>query len=223
MQQLLAFEGALCMLLERLLILRSTSLSFSHDLFRPTLRGSLQVHDWQSVYQSKDIPIPRFPPVDGSVNFIGRLAREIMRQTAPSLTTYIEQKHAWYDPRTQQEVMQSGMFTSMHAAVGTFGLSGLDRLLSFMAVKELQTFQQTHLRVVQSDKAMLAFHAELNKSIRPVTGVPSSTKVRARNVDDYGLRRICRQQLTSSVPHCRCTLQAFRKVLASGHVMLTLF
>ena len=40
-----------------------------------------QVHDWQSFYQSTTIPIPKFPPVDESVNFIGRLAREILRIT----------------------------------------------------------------------------------------------------------------------------------------------
>ena len=44
---------------------------------------SLQVSDWQSIYQSTTIRIPRFPPVDESVNFIGRLAREILRITDP--------------------------------------------------------------------------------------------------------------------------------------------
>ena len=47
--------------------------------------SSLQVHDWQSVYQSTTIPIPKFPPVDESVNFIGRLAREILRITDTKL------------------------------------------------------------------------------------------------------------------------------------------
>ncbi len=42
-----------------------------------------QVYDWQSIYQSTTIPIPIFPPVDESVNFIGRLAREILRITDP--------------------------------------------------------------------------------------------------------------------------------------------
>jgi len=43
----------------------------------------LQVQDWQSIYQSTAIPVPRFQPVDSSVNFIGRLAREIIRITDP--------------------------------------------------------------------------------------------------------------------------------------------
>ena len=43
-----------------------------------------KVLDWQSVYQSKAIPIPKFPPLDPfSVNFIGRLARELLRITDP--------------------------------------------------------------------------------------------------------------------------------------------
>jgi WASH complex subunit strumpellin len=43
-----------------------------------------KVLDWQSVYQSKSIPIPKFIPLDPySVNFIGRLARELLRVTDP--------------------------------------------------------------------------------------------------------------------------------------------
>lgn len=40
-----------------------------------------KIQDWQSIYQSNDIPIPKFQQVDQSVNFIGRLAREILRIT----------------------------------------------------------------------------------------------------------------------------------------------
>lgn len=50
-----------------------------------------KIFDWQSVYQSKTIPIPCFHPVDESVNFVGRLAREILRHTDPRQTVYIEQ------------------------------------------------------------------------------------------------------------------------------------
>ncbi|KAK8784186.1 hypothetical protein V5799_009449, partial [Amblyomma americanum] len=43
-----------------------------------------KVQDWQSVYQSRTIPIPTFPQLDqASVNFIGRLAREVLRVTDP--------------------------------------------------------------------------------------------------------------------------------------------
>ena len=41
----------------------------------------IQVHEWQSIYQSTTIPIPHFPPVDSSVTFVGQLAQEILRIT----------------------------------------------------------------------------------------------------------------------------------------------
>lgn len=41
-----------------------------------------KVVDWESVYQSKTVPLPKFSPIDSqSINFIGRLAREILRIT----------------------------------------------------------------------------------------------------------------------------------------------
>lgn len=41
-----------------------------------------KVHTWESTYQSRHVPIPIYPPTDNnSENFIGRLAREIIRLT----------------------------------------------------------------------------------------------------------------------------------------------
>ena len=45
---------------------------------------------------------------------------------------------AWYDSRTKQEVMNLLILKQLQQAVGSFGLTGLDKLLSFMIVKELQ-------------------------------------------------------------------------------------
>lgn len=43
-----------------------------------------KISDHESIYQSVAIPIPKFPPSDPhSVNFIGRLVREILRITDP--------------------------------------------------------------------------------------------------------------------------------------------
>ena len=65
----------------------------------------LQVHDWQSVYQSTTIPIPRFERVDQSMTFIGRLANEILRMTDTRYTTYVDQMSAWYDKKTNMEIL----------------------------------------------------------------------------------------------------------------------
>ena len=53
-------------------------------------------------------------------------------------TCYIDQMGAWYDSRTKQEVMNLLILKQLQQAVGSFGLTGLDKLLSFMIVKELQ-------------------------------------------------------------------------------------
>lgn len=46
--------------------------------------------------------------------------------------------NTWYDTKTHQEVTNSRLFSEIQDTLGTFGLNGLDRLLCFMIVKELQ-------------------------------------------------------------------------------------
>lgn len=126
---------------------------------------------WQSVYQSSAIPIPRFPSVDGSVNFIGRLAREIIRITDPKNTSYIDQMKAWYDLKTKQEVINRLLFQKLQKAVGSFGLNGLDRLLSFMIVRELQNFQILLQKGILRDKNAYEMISSLSKSLHPIRGL----------------------------------------------------
>jgi len=46
--------------------------------------------------------------------------------------------NAWYDIRTREEVLNLSIFSLVQKSIGTPGLVGLDKLLSFMIVKELQ-------------------------------------------------------------------------------------
>ncbi|XP_071117463.1 WASH complex subunit 5-like [Haliotis cracherodii] len=137
-----------------------------------------KVQDWESIYQSTAIPIPRFPPVDESVNFIGRLAREILRITDPRQTAYIDQMKAWYDLKTRAEVCNRTLFQKLHRAVGSFGLSGLDRLLCFMIVKELQSYQMQIMRGVFRDKNWMEFFGSVTRTLNPLQGtIPQPQKV----------------------------------------------
>ncbi|XP_059147627.1 WASH complex subunit 5-like isoform X2 [Physella acuta] len=130
-----------------------------------------KVQDWESVYQSTAIPIPRFPQVDESVNFIGRLAREILRITDPKTTLYMDQMKAWYDMKTKQEITNKTLFEKIHRAVGSFGLSGLDRLFCFMIVKELQTFQLSLQRSVLKDKNWTDYFNQTTRALNPLQGI----------------------------------------------------
>lgn len=100
----------------------------------------------ESMYQSKNIPIPVYSKLgsgnasnDQSVNFIGRLAREILRITDPKTTYYIEKKSAWYDLKTKEEVVSLRLFKKLEASLNSFGLHGLDSFYSFMISKDLQS------------------------------------------------------------------------------------
>ncbi|XP_071483871.1 WASH complex subunit 5-like [Diadema antillarum] len=133
-----------------------------------------KVHDWQSVYQSTTIPIPKFPPVDSSINFMGRLVREILRITDPKTTSYIDAMKTWYDLKTRQEVLDMKVFSKLQQSIGTYGLTGLDRLLCFMIVRELQNFLTIIEKGVLRDKAWLEMFGSLMKSLNPVKGIISN-------------------------------------------------
>ncbi|KJE94402.1 strumpellin, variant [Capsaspora owczarzaki ATCC 30864] len=133
-----------------------------------------KVYDFQSIYQSTAIPIPRFPPApeDVSVNFIGRLAREILGLTDTRTTAYIEAMSAWYDTKTFKEVFAIRSFGRLQKAVGTFGLTGLDRLFSFMIVRELQVFTSLIRKHLKLERGLKGLLEEISRSLEPTHQLP---------------------------------------------------
>uniref|UniRef100_T1IW38 WASH complex subunit strumpellin n=1 Tax=Strigamia maritima TaxID=126957 RepID=T1IW38_STRMM len=131
-----------------------------------------KVQDWESIYQSRHIPIPKFAPTDpASVNFIGRLAQEILRVTDPKTTIYMEQMSTWYDAKSHADLVNLKFFLKLEWSVGTFGVTGLDRLLSFMIVKELQTFVGCYQRKFVADKVTMDLFEALSTSLEPAGSV----------------------------------------------------
>lgn len=137
-----------------------------------------KIQDWQSMYQSTHIPIPKFAPVDESITFIGRLCREILRITDPKMTCYIDQLNTWYDMKTHQEVTSSRLFSEFQNTLGTFGLNGLDRLLCFITVKELQNFLSMFQKIILRDRAVQDTLKTLMNAVSPLKSlVANSSKV----------------------------------------------
>ncbi|KAM5315756.1 WASH complex subunit 5 isoform 2-T2 [Glossophaga mutica] len=134
-----------------------------------------KIQDWQSMYQSTHIPIPKFAPVDESVTFIGRLCREILRITDPKMTCHIDQLNTWYDLKTHQEVTSSRLFSEIQTTLGTFGLNGLDRLLCFMIVKELQNFLSMFQKVVLRDRTVQDTLKTLTNAVSPVKSIVANS------------------------------------------------
>uniref|UniRef100_A0A3Q3ET57 WASH complex subunit 5 n=1 Tax=Labrus bergylta TaxID=56723 RepID=A0A3Q3ET57_9LABR len=136
------------------------------------LRAKIQ--DWQSVHQSTHIPIPKFPSVDESATFIGRLCREILRITDPKITCYFDQMNTWYDLKSHQEVTNNRLFSEIQNTLGTFGLNGLDRLLCFMIVKELQNFLTMLQKTILKDRAVVDVFKAMLIAVNPVQGIVGS-------------------------------------------------
>ena len=103
-----------------------------------------QINDWESEFQSTEIPIPDHAPLDAeSKNFMGRLLREVLRQTDPKTTRYIGQHSAWFNAEGA-EAVGIRTFALLTSAVGNVGLAGLDRLLSFTVTQRLQSCMETY-------------------------------------------------------------------------------
>eukprot|EP01028_Stygiella_incarcerata_P009464 TRINITY_DN449_c0_g1_i1.p1 TRINITY_DN449_c0_g1~~TRINITY_DN449_c0_g1_i1.p1 ORF type:complete len:1158 (-),score=300.28 TRINITY_DN449_c0_g1_i1:279-3752(-) len=127
------------------------------------------VPEYLSEYQSDVIPIPRFPRRDAeSHNCMGRLVREILRQTNPTSTIYVDQMAAWIDANGR-EAVNTGTFSLMHSAVGAFGLAGMDQLASFMIVKDCKMFIQRYRRDIEKPGA--EFLNAIMSRLIPLTGV----------------------------------------------------
>uniref|UniRef100_A0A7S3YNZ3 WASH complex subunit strumpellin n=1 Tax=Lotharella globosa TaxID=91324 RepID=A0A7S3YNZ3_9EUKA len=129
-----------------------------------------KVFDWQSVYQSDAIPIPQFQPYDkASVNFMGRLVRELLAQCDPKKTVYIECNQGWYNNQLR-EVVGIRTFDFLYRGVGVFGLCGVDRLVCFMIVRDLHVLTKTYRRNLDFTYAKMI--SGLMDELSPTSALP---------------------------------------------------
>jgi WASH complex subunit strumpellin len=129
-----------------------------------------KVYDWASTYQSDSIPIPRLPPLDtDSVNFMGRLTREILLQTDSRRATYVDQLASWIDP-AGNEIVGLRTFGAIHKSVGTFGLTGIDKLLCFMIVRDLREFTKLYRKHI--DGQLNQFLVDYANEVAPLSTIP---------------------------------------------------
>ncbi|XP_013908203.1 PREDICTED: WASH complex subunit strumpellin-like [Thamnophis sirtalis] len=73
--------------------------------------------------------------------------------------------------KTHQEVSNNRLLAEIQNTLGTFGLNGLDRLLCFMIVKELQNFLIMFQKIVLRDKGVHEALKSLMRSVSPLKGL----------------------------------------------------
>jgi len=123
----------------------------------------------QSLYQ----PFQKSKYHPDSVNFMGRLVRELLTQTDCKKTVYVESMQGWYDLEKETEVIGIRTFSLLHKGVGIFGLTGIDKLICFMIVRDLTKFVRLYRKVV--NKAVTSFIAKLTGELHPTTQFPPNT------------------------------------------------
>ena len=138
-----------------------------------TLHISTQLHHppHPHRYQSEiRINLPENP----SSNFMGRVLQELLFQTDSRKTVYIDQLSGWYNDKGHA-VVSLQTFKTLHSSIGTAGMSGSLRLLSFMLVKDLQLLR----KVLGGDLInpnMRAHFANMSKMFNPPSSLPKDCR-----------------------------------------------
>ena len=73
-----------------------------------------------------------------------------------------------------REVVGLKTFSQLFLSVGTFGLTGLDKLYSFMIVRVMQRFATDYRKVMKGDKTLKLLLQQVHDALEPVTAIPSN-------------------------------------------------
>jgi len=74
-----------------------------------------------------------------------------------------------------REVVGLKTFSQLFQSIGTFGLTGLDKLYSFMIVHLLQKFTEGYRKSMKSDKTLKPFLEQMYDALEPISSVPSNS------------------------------------------------
>ena len=102
-----------------------------------------KVLDSDSKFQSKIVPIPRFPKTQNEpscINFMGRVISMLIKITETQCTTYSPEKSGWHISEHGAEVCNMKTVSLLRDAIGVHGLVGIDRLLSYRILHEAHRF-----------------------------------------------------------------------------------
>ena len=102
----------------------------------------LSVRTQQSVYQSREIPIPTFRSflLKDSVSFMGCFVNALVSFTSPLSSVYVERMMTWYHKETEEVVFNRQMLIQLRKSFQIAGLVGIDRMFAFRILRALKRF-----------------------------------------------------------------------------------
>lgn len=121
-----------------------------------------------SRYQSDAIPIPIYQAIsnDSSVNFIGRLGRELLRITDPKTTIYVDLLTAWFDSKSHQELVDMKFTEKISDSIEIYGLTGIDKLFSFMISSELEIIHKNIIKTNLKEKQWIELFKKFQEDLK---------------------------------------------------------
>lgn len=107
---------------------------------------------WDSKFYNEAIPVPIFKnsSSDSSLTFVGRLARELLFQTMPNKTLFLERMNVWYDINSGREIVSLKTFNLLLSSISVSGLVGLDKLFSYMLVTDLKLWTNKLFQILKT-------------------------------------------------------------------------
>lgn len=143
--------------------------------------------DTSSRYQSKTVPIPKYESVIvseeyGGNNFLGRAMSAVLFLTDSTCTIYAPECSAWFihpapDQKQVSTVESCGIrtFLLLERSLGVAGMIGIDRLLAFRSVYEINVFLKFYKTEVNPFRTLFE---QVREGLFPdhVT-VPNATKL----------------------------------------------
>jgi len=173
--------------------------------------------DLESVYQSREVPIPEFKRKDSaSVNFMGRLARELLIQTHFRTTVFVPDTNTWYELGTSaagRPLVGPMTFQLLMQGINVFGMNGLDQLFCFMIVKQLHDFMHSLDAVMRQNKLLLAELVNLFAELSPLSSIPSGPS----KAYEAGIKLT--KKIQESLLNCACQvgqMQLLREQIAGS-------
>ena len=123
----------------------------SHKYLRRNMSSST------SNQQMLSIPLPAFAPTEAEplyISFMGRTMSCLLKLTEPQTTIFSLECNGWF-LGNGAEVCGSRTFALLDSTIGVCGLTGLERLLSFRILNELQRFMRFYKLAAKSHGALL--------------------------------------------------------------------
>ncbi|CAG7822895.1 unnamed protein product [Allacma fusca] len=132
------------------------------------------VYTLQSIYQSKDVPLPMLTSEDGST-FMGRLARELVVMTDARTSVYVQTSNTWHESKTFLPIMSNDTFALMEKALDITGMTALDKLLALMISHQLNQFFKI-LRKEMSEKSTREYLDSVQIELQPCSKIIGMAK-----------------------------------------------